>query len=147
MTNYDIISQFIPKLIDIHDVNQLQQAIQCSNLLVYGEIHGIQENADIIYTLTHKLNIKRIAIENSPSIKNFITAASKGEYDFSLINPDVFDLSILSLKVAKTLATLLAEGIVDEILYVDTFFDNLDPSLLDDSDSPQKREQLIAKIF
>ena len=72
MTNTDIISQFIPKLIDIKGMNQLLQAIRSPNLLVYGEIHGIQENADVIYTLAHDLGIKRIAIENSPSIKEFI---------------------------------------------------------------------------
>lgn len=144
MTNTDIISQFIPKLIDIKGMNQLLQAIQSSNLLVYGEIHGIQENADVIYTLAHKLNIKRIVIENSPSIKEFIDTASKGAYDFSLIDPDTFDLSVLSLEVAKTMATLLSEGVIDEIVYIDTFFDNLDPSLLDHPDSPQEREQALA---
>ena len=145
MTNTDIISQFVPKSIDIKGMNQLLQAIRSSNLLVYGEIHGIQENADVIYTLAHKLDIKRIAIENSPSIKEFIDTASRGIYDFSLIDPDTFDSSILSLEVAKTLATLLAEGVIDEIIYIDTFFDNLDPSSLDHPDSPQKREQTLAE--
>ena len=145
MTNTDIISQFIPKLIDIKGMNQLRQAIRSPNLLVYGEIHGIQENADVIYTLAHDLGIKRIAIENSPSIKEFIDTASKGIYDFSLIDPDTFDSSILSLEVAKTLAALLTEGTIDEIIYIDTFFDNLDPSSLDHPDSPQRREQTLAE--
>lgn len=145
MTNIDIISRFIPKSIDIKGMNQLLQAIQSSNLLVYGEIHGIQENANTIYTLAHELDIRRIAIENSPLIKDFIDAAKKGIYDFSLIDPDTFDSSILSLEVAKTLATLLAEGTIDEIIYIDTFFDDLDPSSLDHPDSPQKREQTLAE--
>lgn len=46
MTNIDIISRFIPKSIDIKGMNQLLQAIQSSNLLVYGEIHGIQEKCE-----------------------------------------------------------------------------------------------------
>lgn len=145
MTNTDIISSFTPHFLDIQGVVQLQQAIQLSNLLIYGEIHGVKENADVIYTLVRELNIQRIAIENSPSVKGFIDAASRGVYDFSRIDSDTFDSSVLSLEVAKALAVLLEEGVVDEIVYVDTFFDDLEPPMLDHPDSPQKREQILAE--
>lgn len=145
MTNTDIISRFFPKIIDLQGTNLLQQALQSFHILVYGEIHGIQENADVIYTLAHKLKINRIAIENSPSVKNFIDTAYEGVYDFSLLDPDTFDSSILSLEVAKTLVTLLKEGTIEEIVYIDTFFDNLDPSTLDHPTSPQKREEVLAE--
>ncbi len=147
MTNTDIISKFTPELIDITHIEQLERAIRLSNLLIYGEIHGIQENAHVIYSLIRKLGIRQIAIENSPSVKKFIDAASTGVYDFSLIDQDTFDSSILSLEVAKTLATLLRESVLSNIIYIDTFFDNLDPSSLDHPDSPQKREEMLAETI
>ncbi|PID98401.1 MAG: hypothetical protein CSA83_01470 [Actinomycetales bacterium] len=145
MTNTDIISGCTPKLIAIPGIARPQQAMRASNLLVYGEIHGIRENADVIYTLVHELRIKQIAIENSPSIKDFIDLASRGIYDFSRIDPDTFDLSILSLEVAKTIATLLKEGVIDTVAYIDTFFDSPDRLALDHPDSPQTREQVLAE--
>lgn len=145
MTNTDIMCSFMPTLVDIKGIDQLQSAIQLSNLLIYGEIHGIRENADVIYSLVHKLKIKQVAIESSPSVKEFIDAASEGMYDFSLIDQDTFDSSILSLEVAKTLTILLNEGTISDIIYIDTFFDNLDTSSLDHPDSPQKREKILAE--
>lgn len=119
-------------------------AIQTQLFLVYGEIHGIKENADIIYTLVRHLEIKKIAIENSPNIAEFIQSIGRSEYDFSLIDPDTFDSSILSLEVAKTLGVLHQEGQLEQINYVDTYFDNLNPSKMDHPASPQLREQLLA---
>lgn len=144
MTNDDTILRFKPKLIDIQDTDLLSVPVQVEKLLVYGEIHGIKESADIIYTLVHQLDIKQIAIENSPSVAGFIDAISKGVYDFSLIDVDTFDTSILSLEVAKTIATLLSEGQIEDIRYIDTYFDNLDPSKMDHPASPQEREQILA---
>ncbi|MGB3009294.1 MAG: hypothetical protein WBB33_02980 [Candidatus Saccharimonadales bacterium] len=143
-TNDNIILKFKPKLIDIQDTDLLNMSVQTERLLIYGEIHGIKENADIIYTLVHHLDIKRIVIESSPSVAGFIDAASKGVYDFSLIDVDTFDTSILSLEVAKTIATLLSEGQIEDVRYIDTYFDNLDPSKMDHPASPQEREQILA---
>ena len=55
MNNHDIIKTFLPKQLDIKHLDLLQPALQKSNLIVYGEIHGIKENADIVYTLVKKL--------------------------------------------------------------------------------------------
>lgn len=55
MNNYDIIKTFLPKQLDIKHLDLLLPALQKSNLIVYGEIHGIKENADIVYTLVKKL--------------------------------------------------------------------------------------------
>ncbi len=144
MTNDDTILKFNPKLIDIQDIDLLDIPVQTEKLLVYGEIHGIKENADIIYSLVHHLNIEQIAIENSPSIAKFIATASKDIYDFSFIDANTFDTSILSLEVAKTIATLLREGRIKNVIYIDTYFDNLDPSKMDHPASPQEREQNLA---
>ena len=144
MTNDDIILKFVPKLIDIQGIDLLRASLQEEKALVYGEIHGIQENAEVVYSLVHQLDIKQIALENSPNIAKFIHSASKGVYDFSLIDIDIFDTSILSLEMAKTIAILLSEGQIEHIEYIDTYFDRLDPSKMDHPASPQDREQEIA---
>ena len=59
---------FLPKQLDIKHLNLLRPALQKSNLIVYGEIHGIKENTDIIYTLVRKLDIQQLAIESSPAV-------------------------------------------------------------------------------
>lgn len=144
MTKVDIISDYSPILLDIENIHTLKQAIEPTHLLVYGEIHGIRENAAVIYTICRKLNIRRVAIEASPTVKDFIQAASDENYDFSMVDDDIFDSSILSLEVAKTLATLLRSGNVEEIVYIDTYFDTVQKHELDHPDSPQKREQALA---
>lgn len=145
MTYTDVITKFEPTLLDIEDVDILISAVNRANFLIYGEIHGIQENADVIYTLAHRLGIERIAVEASPKNKGFIDAISEERYDFSLVDTDVFDTSILSIEVAKTLGILLKEKVIKEILYIDTYFDTLDLEVMDDPDSPQIREQQLAQ--
>ena len=95
-------------------------------MIVYGEIHGIKENADIVYTLVKKLCIQKLAIEASPTVLNFINSVKTGSYDFSLTDEDLFDLSILSLEMIKTIAILLQQNQLKELVFIDTFFDNLD---------------------
>ena len=144
MTYDDIITNTQPKLLDIADAGILNEVLDSTNFLIYGEIHGIKENADVIYTLVHKLGIERLAIENSPTIKPFIDAAAGGVYDFSLIDTDVFDSSILSVEMAKSIAVLLHEGTLQDVVYIDTYFDTPNIDSDDDTDSPQFREQTLA---
>ena len=77
---------FLPKQLDIKHLELPRPALQKSNLIVYGEIHGIKENADIIYTLVKKLGVKRLAIEASPAVSNFINSVKINSYDFSLVD-------------------------------------------------------------
>jgi hypothetical protein len=55
MNNHKIIKTFLPKQLDIKHLDILLPALQKSNLIVHGEIHGIKENANIVYTLVKKL--------------------------------------------------------------------------------------------
>lgn len=135
---------FTPTMLDIKDLDLLISATTSANLLIYGEVHGIKENADIIYTLIHKLGIERLAVEASPSVASFINLASTDVFDTSDIDTSIFDSSIISLEVAKTLAVLIKEKKLLEIKYIDTYFDDLDPTTMDDIDSPQQREQNLA---
>ena len=144
MNNHDIIKTFLPKQLDIKHLDLLLPALQKSNLIVHGEIHGIKENADIIYTLVKKLGVKRLAIEASPAVSNFINSVKTDSYDFSLVDEDLFDLSVLSLEMIKTIAILLQQNQLKELVFIDTFFDNLDEDAIIPP-SPQEREEQLAK--
>ena len=122
MNNHDIIKTFLPKQLDIRRLNSLQSTLRKSNLIVHGEIHGIKENANIIYTLVIKLDVKRLAIEASPAVLNFINSVKTDSYDFSLVDEDLFDSSILSLEMIKTIAILLQQNQLKELIFIDTFF-------------------------
>ena len=144
MNNHDIIKTFLPKQLDIRQLSSLQSTLQKSKIIVYGEIHGIKENADVIYTLVKKLGVKRLAIEASPAVSNFINSVKTGSCDFSLVDEDLFDSSILSLEMIKTIAILLQQNQLKELIFIDTFFDNLDEDAVI-SPSPQEREKQLAK--
>ena len=144
MNNHDIIKTFLPKQLDIRRLSLLQSTLRKSNIIVYGEIHGIKENSDIIYTLVKKLGVKRLAIEASSTVSNFINSVKTGSCDFSLVDEDLFDSSILSLEMIKTIAILLQQNQLKELVFIDTFFDNLDEDAII-SASPQAREEELAK--
>ena len=135
---------FLPKQLDIKHLELPRLALQKSNLIVYGEIHGIKENADIVYNLVKKLDIQRLAIEASPTVLDFINSVKINSYDFSLVDEDLFDLSILSLEMIKTIAILLQQNQLKELVFIDTFFDNLDEDAIIPP-SPQEREEQLAK--
>ena len=144
MNNHDIIKTFLPKQLDIKQLSSFQSTLRKSNIIVYGEIHGIKENADIIYTLVIKLGVKRLAIEASSTVLNFINSVKTGSCDFSLVDEDLFDLSVLYLEMIKTIAILLQQNQLKELVFIDTFFDNLDEDAII-SASPQAREEQLAK--
>ena len=144
MNNHDIIKTFLPKQLDIRRLNLFQSTLRKSNIIVYGEIHGIKENANVVYTLVKKLGVKRLAIEASPAVSNFINSVKTGSYDFSLVDEDLFDLSVLSLEMIKTIAILLQQNQLKELVFIDTFFDNLDENITVPP-SPQEREEQLAK--
>ena len=144
MNNHDIIKTFLPKQLDIRQLNLFQSTLRKSNIILYCEIHGIKENADVVYTLVKKLGVKRLAIEASPAVSNFINSVKTGSCDFSLVDEDLFDLSVLSLEMIKTIAILLRQNQLKELVFIDTFFDNLDKDAVI-SPSPQEREEQLAK--
>ena len=144
MNKHKIIKTFLPKQLDIKHLDLLLPSLQKSNLIVHGEIHGIKENANIVYTLVKKTCIQRLAIEASPTVFDFINSVKINSYDFSLVDEDLFDLSVLSLEMIKTIAILLQQNQLKELVFIDTFFDNLDEDAIIPP-SPQEREEQLAK--
>lgn len=135
---------FLPKQLDTKHLELPRPALQKSNLIVYGEIHGIKENADIVYTLVKKLDIQRLAIEASSTVPDSINSVKINSYDFSLVDEDIFDSSIISLEMIKTIAILLRQNQLKELIFIDTFFDNLDEDAVMPP-SPQEREEQLTK--
>lgn len=146
MNNHKTITTFLPKQIDIRQLDLVQLALQNSNLIVYGEIHGIKENADIVYTLVRKLGTQRLAIEASPTALNFINSVKAKVYDFSLVDEDLFESSILSIEMIKTIAILLQQGQLKELVLIDTFFDILDKDAVILPSPQEREEQLVENI-
>ena len=144
MSYTDFITAYNPTLLDISNLETTFSTVYSADLLIYGEIHGIKENADVVYTLAHKLGIKQLAVEASPSVREFIELAVEGVYDFSKIDTDYFDLSILSIEMIKTVATLLKEGAVEHVEYIDTYYDGLENNDEAADPNPELREQLLA---
>ena len=144
MNNHDIIKTFLPKQLYIKQLSSLRPALRKSNIIVYGEIHGIKENADIVYTLVKKTCIQRLAVEASPTVLDFINSVKANSYDFSLVDEDLFDSSILSLEMIKTIAILLQQNQLKALVFIDTFFDDLDEDAILPP-SPQEREEQLAK--
>ena len=85
-----------------------------------------------------------MAIETSPTVFEFINSVKINSYDFSLVDEDLFDSSILSLEMIKAITILLRQDHLKELVFIDTFFDNLDEGVAVPP-SPQEREKQLAK--
>ncbi|MGB3945533.1 MAG: hypothetical protein WBK76_01710 [Candidatus Saccharimonadales bacterium] len=136
--------EFSPERIQMSGgLGVLIAAHQKTNLSMSGEIHGIQENAHVLYALCHELSIGQLGIECHPTIEPFIQSALAGDPNFSLVNPDLFKASVLSIETLKTVAMLFREGIVKQITCIDTF--TTQSQGIDETDlSPQEREEDLA---
>lgn len=59
----------IPANFDKHGVRDLQESIRNNKLFILGEMHGVKENADVIYTLFKKFGFRQLALEWEPELK------------------------------------------------------------------------------
>jgi hypothetical protein len=81
----------IPTLFDEVSVKNLAENIAATKLFILGEMHGVKENADVIYTLFKKFGFRQLALEWEPALQH---AAEKffesGALDFEVIedSPD-----------------------------------------------------------
>lgn len=101
-------------------------------LLVCGELHGAIENAHVLYSLVTLLGCDTLAIERSEAqVGAFMSTILEGEPDFSLINPDIFGASVLSVEMAKTIFVLHQESKIQRIAYIDTASSDIEQGLAD----------------
>ncbi len=103
---------------EIDGVNNLTKLIDETKLLILGEVHGVKENADIIYTLYKKFGFQNLALEWSESLQEFTDNYLRtNEIDFDLIK-DSPDGRITPGHFAL-LKQLKKEGILDSVLCID----------------------------
>jgi len=138
----DIFLKHIPYRLPIKSLKFLPQ----SKLYFCGEIHGARENADIIFTLCQELSFKRLALEYSPSVDLFIQSAIRGVPNFSLLRTEMFDTSVLSIEMLKTVTELLRSGVICEVVYIDETFDYTNEQWQKVSD-PDWREIVMARAI
>lgn len=76
---------------DEKSVENLTSELDASKLLILGEMHGVKENADIIYTLFKKFGFKKLALEWDTELQAKAQIfLETGELDFDAIkdSPD-----------------------------------------------------------
>lgn len=76
---------------DEQAVQELAESIRNNNLFILGEMHGVKENADVIYTLFKKFSFRQLALEWEPELKAVAERYLElGELDFDAIkdSPD-----------------------------------------------------------
>jgi len=77
--------------IDPQTETQLKEQIDKSGVLILGEMHGVQENPQIIYTLAQKFGIKNFALEWDKELKTMVDEyLTTGNLDYDKIakSPD-----------------------------------------------------------
>lgn len=116
---YTIFTAHTPQTLPIQSLDLLP----ASRLYLCGEIHGARQNADAVWTLCYSLGIKQLALEYSASVDVFVQRAVRGDVDISLLNPAMFDSSVLSIEMLKTVVELLRTGAIDQVAYIDETFD------------------------
>ena len=116
---YTIFTTHTPQTLPIQSLDLLP----ASRLYLCGEIHGARQNADAVWTLCYSLGIKQLALEYSASVDVFVQRAVRGDVDISLLNPAMFDSSVLSIEMLKTVVELLRTGAIDQVAYIDETFD------------------------
>ncbi|MEI6238271.1 MAG: hypothetical protein WCP15_01905 [bacterium] len=68
-------------------LQKLKESIESNTLFILGEVHGVKENVNIIYTLFKKFGFRQLALEWKPALKDVIDKfIETGEIDFNVIN-------------------------------------------------------------
>lgn len=108
----------IPAPFDEPAAQQLAENINETKLFILGEMHGVKENADVIYTLFKKFGFRQLALEWDPELKHIADKfLESGELDFNTIQ-DSPDGRITAGHFAL-LKKLKSEGMLDKLVCFD----------------------------
>lgn len=97
---------------------KLLQNLEQNKLLILGEMHGVKENVDVIYTLFKKFGFRRLALEWEPELNQVVNKfLETGEIDFKAIR-DSLDGRITAghFTLLKKLNT---EGLLEDLVCFD----------------------------
>ncbi len=108
----------MPTTFDEEAVQKLAENLEGTKLFILGEIHGVKENVDVIYTLFKKFGFRQLALEWEPNLKNVADKfLNSGEIDFDAIK-DSPDGRITAGHFAL-LKKLHSEGMLEELICFD----------------------------
>ncbi|MEN9390142.1 MAG: hypothetical protein RLZZ283_242 [Candidatus Parcubacteria bacterium] len=122
-------AQIFQEAIDSFDVKEanfdfgknaspLREGIQSTGLLLLGEIHGVAENANVIYTLFKKFGFRTLALEWPKSMQGAVDSfLETGKLDFSAIQGSA-DGRVTAGHFA-VMRKLKQEGILHRVVCID----------------------------
>lgn len=112
--------------IEISDVvcQNLYQDIYDVGLLVVGETHGVQENADIVYMMLRKFGIRTLMMEwSSSELEEVMDSVLRGKE----LSPSIDGR--VTVAYARLVGRLFKEGLIDDIIPIDVKDDYEDSEL------------------
>jgi len=114
-----ILIEEIPAIFDEDASNRLSANLNETKLLIMGEMHGVKENADVIYTLFKKFGFRQLALEWESGLKAVAEQyLETGELDFNAIqeSPD----GRITAGHFALLKTLKDDGLLDRLICFDS---------------------------
>ncbi|MEZ4194970.1 MAG: hypothetical protein R3B53_01035 [Candidatus Paceibacterota bacterium] len=109
----------IPAVFDEEASNRLVTSLDAKKLLILGEMHGVKENADVIYTLFKKFGFRQLALEWESELGVVAEQyLETGELDFDAIqdSPD----GRITAGHFVLLKKLKAEGLLEKLICFDS---------------------------
>lgn len=108
----------IPTEFDENATQLLSQSVRNTKLFILGEMHGVRENPDIIYTLFRRFGFRDLALEWSPELRETAERyVETGELDFETIK-DSPDGTVTAGHFAL-LKKLRGEGMLNRLICFD----------------------------
>lgn len=108
----------IPTAFDELAVQKLANNLESTKLFILGEMHGVRENVNVVYTLFKKFGFRRLALEWEPKFKNVVERfLESGELDFDTIK-NSSDGRITAGHFAL-IKKLKSEGILEHVVCFD----------------------------
>lgn len=108
----------LPTEFDGSASQKLLEGLVRTNLFILGEMHGVKENADIIYTLFKRFGFRQLALEWEPGLREVAEKyLETGELDFDAIQ-DSSDGRVTAGHLAL-LKKLKDDGMLDRLVCFD----------------------------
>lgn len=122
MINYlDIYNNYYPvNILSNCEINpNLLNSFNKTKLLVIGEIHGIKENSDALYSIISEYGADVLAIERpKEDCEDFINSVLRQKPNFNLIPKEVLIGSVLSIETIKAIGLLFKERKIKKVKYI-----------------------------
>lgn len=145
-----VFESFTPSLIAKSKIGNmaLEHSIQSQHMLLCGEMHGVIENADVLYSLFHHFSFSTFALERTKEEAGaFIDSLKPNvKVDFSLIDKSVFIASVMSPQLAKTIHTMFAEGRLKDVVFVDSDEEDREQEMAKNIISLDKNQKILGVL-